>query len=99
MKNPDILLKIAIVFSVIVFLATVDDFLSLHDIYKDYVSQAALQYLEVETSKELPGWTDTRGEWMAVTISFFVRFFAMIIIVVTLLLYRKKVTQNQAKHN
>lgn len=90
MKRVEIFFKIAIILSFIVFLATIGDFLSLHDIQKDYVSKSALENLEVETSRQLPDWTNTKLEWLSVTVSFVIRFFAIIFILVVLFTIKKK---------
>lgn len=57
----------------LLFVCTIDDFLSLHDIEADYVSPAALQYLGAETSAALPSWTETRLEWASFKISYMLR--------------------------
>ena len=89
MKKMDTFLKIAIILSIVVFICTIDDFLSLHDIKKDYVSQSVLQYLEVETSKALPDWTNTRLEWSSITVSYLIRFLFIIIIMIILFTLKK----------
>jgi hypothetical protein len=73
MKKADTFVRVAILLTVVLCACTVADFLSLHDIQNDYVSQSALQYLEVDTSKELPAWTSTQLEWTAVTVSYLIR--------------------------
>jgi len=73
MKKADTLVKAAILLTIVLCVCTVADFLALHDIKNDYVSQSALQYLELETSKELPAWTNTQLEWTAVTVSYLIR--------------------------
>ncbi len=54
--------------AVLFLLATLFDFMALHDIYKDYVSKFVLQYLNIGLSEELPDWTATPGEWRSVRI-------------------------------
>jgi len=84
MKKMDTFLKIAIILSIVVFICTIDDFLALHDIKKDYVSQSVLQYLEVETSEALPDWTNTRLEWASITVSYMIRFISIIFMIIIL---------------
>ena len=69
-----------IVLSILMLICSIDDFLSLHDIKKDYISKAALQYLETSTSKELPSWTNTTLEWRSVQISYLIRLVSMLTI-------------------
>ena len=78
MKKSDTLIKIVIVLSVVFLICTIDDFLSLHDIKKDYISQSALQYLETETTKPLPDWTNTNLEWLSVQVSYIIRLVAIV---------------------
>jgi hypothetical protein len=73
MKKMDTLVMAVILLTVLFSVCTVADFLALHDINKDYVSQAALQYLAAETSNDLPAWTDTQMEWTTVTVSYLIR--------------------------
>ena len=89
MKKKETLLKIVIILSIILFICTIDDFLALHDIYKDYVSRSALQYLEIETSQMLPEWTNTKLEWTSVTISYWVRFICIILMIIALFSLKK----------
>jgi hypothetical protein len=72
---------------------TIDDFLSLHDIKTDYVSKSALNYLQVETSKALPPWTDTKIEWTSVTVSYALRSVLILSNFVILLLLIKRLPQ------
>ena len=88
-KRIDALLMVAIILSIIMFICTIDDFLSLHDIKNDYVSKSVLQYLQVETTKELPDWTNTKLEWLSITVSYFIRFLFIIFIIIILFFVRK----------
>lgn len=58
-----VLVRLTLIFSVLTFGLTVLDFLALHDIRHEYVSQNILRHLGVTLSKELPAWTSTGGEW------------------------------------
>lgn len=93
MKKPDTLIKIIIALSIVLLIFSIDDFLSLHDIKKDYVSQSAIQYLETETSKTLPGWTETSLEWLSISISYIVRVLSVLISLYILILLQKKLKE------
>lgn len=67
------LLMASTAITVLLALCTFNDFLCLHDIRADYVSKSVLEYLHVETTAQLPGWTDTKLEWRSITISFTLR--------------------------
>jgi hypothetical protein len=84
MNKTQLLVSVTLGLSIVVFILTIGDFLALHDISKDYVSKFILDYLQIELSQELPEWTDTRGEWRSVTISFVSRFAFLILNFVTL---------------
>ena len=93
MKKISILAKATILVTIALFVCTIDDFLSLHDIYKDYVSKQALQYLGVETSKPLPDWTNTELEWFSITISYTVRFSLVIVSLCLLLMLKRTIAK------
>jgi predicted transglutaminase-like protease len=80
----------SIAINILLIFCTVDDFLALHDIKKDYVSKSVLSYLLVETSAPLPTWTDTRLEWTSVTISYALRSILIVSNLVILLLLTKR---------
>ena len=67
------LLFSSIAITIVLIVCTLDDFLSLHDSKADYVSKSALGYLQIETSKSLPTWTNTPLEWTSVSISYALR--------------------------
>lgn len=73
MSKPAKLVKMSILLTVLLFLAAVDDFLSLHDISKDYVSRSALDYVGITTTGPLPDWTRTSLEWTSVRVSYWLR--------------------------
>lgn len=97
MKRIDTLIKVTILFTFVLFICTIDDFLSLHDIKKDYVSKTILQYLDIETSKELPNWTNTELEWLSVTVSYSIRFSLIIIILIILVQLKKNISKIYGK--
>ena len=63
MKNLHVLVVITIVSCTVVFILTLGDFLALHDISRDYVSQGVFEYLDMPPPQDLPEWTGTSGEW------------------------------------
>lgn len=97
MKKVNFFLNLTIALSFIIFLAIIDDFLSLHDIKKDYVSQSTLTYLETETTKTLPDWTNTKLEWLSVAVSWVVKFVLIISNLIILFVLKKNI-QNESEN-
>lgn len=95
MKNLQTITVITLIFCVVVFLFTILDFASLHDIKQDYVSTHVLDYLNITLPKDLPDWTSTPGEWQIVTISFYSRFFFLILNFIVLVYCLRKVNFNK----
>jgi hypothetical protein len=92
MKRINILITVAILLIVVLGICTIDDFLSLHDIKKDYVSKAALLHLEgIDTSKELPAWTNTELEWLSIKVSYVARFVSVVFSLVILFLMKRMI--------
>ena len=91
MGSTSNLIRVTLILTALVFLFTIDDFLSLHDINKDYVSKSILEYLNIETSKELPSWTNTSLEWLSVEVSLVMRFFLILIILYLLVRLKNKI--------
>ncbi|MFG1690894.1 hypothetical protein ACGF5M_01855 [Gemmatimonadota bacterium] len=86
MKNLHVLVVITIVSCTVVFILTLGDFLALHDIQRDYVSQGVFGYLETPLPENLPAWTGTPGEWSLVTVSWVTRVGYLILSMITLVL-------------
>ena len=84
MKPKEPIIGLAFVLSIIVFLLIFGDFMALHDINKDYVSNEVLEYLQVDTSKELPEWTKQKMEWTFIEISLFLKSVFMIVVIVAI---------------
>lgn len=100
MKNVKAFTIITLILSVFVFMLTLMDFAALHDINKDYVSQSILDYLKIDTSQNLPEWTNTKGEWQVVTFSFIIRFLFLVLNSVLLIyLYRKVIPKLKLSNN
>ena len=71
MKNVSPFIKGMLVFNFLVLALTFVDFLALHDISKDYLSNETLKALSI--SESLPAWTAAEAEWQIVTVSFVAR--------------------------
>lgn len=69
------------------------DFAALHDIHNEYISKNILKTLDVQLSKEIPAWTENKGEWDYLSISFFVKAASYIaLLAMGISLYRKNKT-------
>jgi hypothetical protein len=90
-KNIKILTIITFIFGILIFLFSFLDFAALHDIGSDYISREILTYLDITTSKNLPDWTKTEGEWVVVTVSLFLRIIFLILNTFVLYYYYKKI--------
>ncbi len=88
-----------LILCIFVFILTLLDFAALHDINKDYVSHSILEYLKVDLSKDLPDWTETKGEWQVVIISLFSRFLFFILNIVALIYLYKKIVSKDPSEN
>jgi hypothetical protein len=84
MRKEKKIVMIIVALCVIGFLLTLCDFLALHDIKKEYVSTRILERLNITLSEDLPEWTETKGEWRVVKISYFFRLFFFILCAVLL---------------
>ena len=98
MKNLHLLVVITIVLCTLVFILTLGDFLALHDIKQDYVSQEIFGQLEVSLSGDLPEWTGTPGEWSLVRVSFLARFAFLILSWITLVLCASALRTRAEEH-
>ena len=90
MKIFSSLIGWAIVISLLLLSLTFVDFLALADIHKDYISTEVLEYLQLDISKELPGWTSTELEWGWIRISLLIKTTLIIFIIISLVKVAKK---------
>lgn len=98
MKRGNALVIAAFMLCIVVIGFTFLDFLALHDIRRDYVSQSILDHLKVDVQAGLPDWTATPGEWSLVTISYVLRVVFLIINFVALSFWIKKMkTRSNAR--
>ncbi|MCA9735600.1 hypothetical protein KC799_25915 [candidate division KSB1 bacterium] len=79
MKKLNSITLVMLIACIFVLFFTLLDFAALHDIFYDYISQRALDYLHITTSELLPEWTQTIGEWQIVTVGLFLRFIFLIL--------------------
>ena len=84
MDKIKMLIYFSLLLSALMFILSLGDFLALHDIYKDYVSQEILDYLDITLEKELPAWTKTDGEWELVTFNYISRATLLVVNVILL---------------
>ena len=79
MKKIQILIGFTWILGLFVLALTIADFLALHDIRQDYVSKETLNVLGNDLNIQLPDWTETRGEWAIVEMSYLSRFVFLVI--------------------
>jgi hypothetical protein len=97
LKNLRRITFITIAFGLLVFLLTILDFAALHDIRQDYVSRYILNYLKIQLPDDLPSWTSTAGEWHLVAWSLYLRFLFLILnLIVLISFYRKVVSHSKS---
>jgi hypothetical protein len=71
------------------------DFLALHDIKYDYVSNQVMYEFLPTTSTVLPDWTKTEGEWFLVQMSYLIKIVVVGIIFFVLFALRKRIRSAQ----
>jgi hypothetical protein len=98
MGRIETLLKLALWMAVLLCGFIILDYLALHDIYKDYVSQTVLGYLNIELPAQLPAWTDTALEWNAVTINYLIKTFIAVFNIILIVNIRNIVQKSERKN-
>lgn len=73
MKATAIYTRILLFMTVVLFICLFFDFLALHDIYRDYASKLVMNRFSPDTASSLPDWTNTRGEWSIVQVSYTIK--------------------------
>lgn len=93
-KSNRLAIILVIILVVGLFLTLALDFAALHDIHNEYISKNILKALDVQLSKEVPSWTENKGEWDYLSISFIVKTvtYAMLLIM-AIYFYRKEENQ------
>ncbi len=89
MKNLQILIKVSLAIGALALLLSVGNYLALHDIWHDYVSQQVIETYGDSAILNLPDWSETRLEWQMVTISELVRIIYFIFSLATFVLCLK----------
>lgn len=87
MKKKNVLFISVIVIVSGLFLLLFLDFAALHDIKKEYISKNMFEFLGVQIPKEIPHWTENKGEWNylnASVVSRFVGYSAIVALIVYL---------------
>lgn len=69
--------RLLLVLATVLLICIIFDFLALHDIHNDYISQAVINRFSANTSSSFPDWTSTTGEWSVIKISFIVKLVAI----------------------
>ncbi len=97
MKKLKSITILTILFCIVVFILTLLDFASLHDIKNEYISKGILKHLDITLSNDPPYWTTTEGEWQLVTLSLISRFLFLIFNTIVLFyLYRQVISDNKS---
>ncbi|MDM8553703.1 hypothetical protein QUF75_03100 [Desulfococcaceae bacterium HSG7] len=84
MKNTSALIKLSLILCIIAFVMTIGDYLALHDIWHDYVSKEVIKLHKDDSVLNLPEWSETKPEWLMVSISGAVRIAYFVFSAVTL---------------
>jgi hypothetical protein len=73
MKTTSVLTKILLGLIMVLLMCLFLDFLALHDIRNDYVSNSVIDRFSHNTLNVLPVWSGTTGEWAIVQASFLIK--------------------------
>jgi hypothetical protein len=91
LKNKRLALTLIVIIFIGLFLTLALDFAALHDINNEYISKNILKTLNVQLSKEVPAWTENKGEWDYLSISFIIKAVAYaVLLVITICFCRKE---------
>jgi hypothetical protein len=96
MKRLRLLVTLTFVLGLLAFILTIGDYLALHDISRDYVSNQVLRSLGTSLRPELPAWTETRTEWAVVSLSVFFRAGFLLLNATTLVLCTRALRHRNA---
>lgn len=78
------------------FVTLVLDFAALHDIHKEYLSKNILETLEVQLSKEVPTWTENKGEWDYLNLSLLMKALSFSALFAIAISFYRKEKQNKS---
>lgn len=90
MKNKGSSITWVIILSLFLLSLTFVDFLALHDIHQDYVSTKVLESEQIDVANLLPDWSSTPMEWAYVRISLFLKSVFIVVIIIALVRFAKK---------
>ena len=93
-KSVNILVNFIFVTAITLTFLIFIDFISFHDIYKDYVSPFVLRDLSISLMEGLPGWTTTPDEWKLVGVSFFLKLMISLVNIILIVLVRNRLHQD-----
>ena len=91
MKTTSALTKISLGLIIVLLLCLFLDFLALHDIRNDYVSNSVIDRFSPNTLSVLPVWSGTMGEWAIVQTSFLIKLIVVVITLIVLWTLQRKI--------
>lgn len=91
MKTTSALTKILLGLIMVLLMCLFLDFLALHDIRNDYVSNLVIEQFSPKTLSVLPVWSGTMGEWAVVQTSFLIKLIVAVIIMIVLCTLQRKI--------
>ncbi|MBW8334666.1 MAG: hypothetical protein K0M40_21805 [Prolixibacteraceae bacterium] len=90
MKTTSALTKILLGLIFVLLMCLFLDFLALHDIRNDYVSNLVITRFSPKTLSVLPVWSGTMGEWTIVEVSFLIKLIVVgLTIIISWVLHRR----------
>lgn len=89
-KNNLLINALMIVIIVGLFITLALDFAALHDINNEYMSKNTLKSLDIQVSKDVPIWTENKGEWDYLTLSFIVKIISYSVLFLMAIWFYKK---------
>jgi hypothetical protein len=91
MKTTLALTKILLGLIMVLLMCLFLDFLALHDIRNDYVSNSVIDRFSPSTLSVLPEWSGTLGEWAIVQTSFLIKLIIAVITLIVLWILQRKI--------
>jgi hypothetical protein len=89
MKYNRLAIVLIIVIVVGLFITLALDFAALHDINNEYISKNILRTLDVQLTKEVPVWTENKGEWDYLSMSFIIKAVAYVVLLTVAICFYK----------
>jgi len=91
MKTTSALTKISLGLIIVLLLCLFLDFLALHDIRNDYVSNSVIDRFSPNTLSVLAVWSGIMGEWAIVQTSFLIKLIVVVITLIVLWTLQRKI--------